>query len=123
MYRMNQEDACSWHYTGLAHIDTRANKTKKDALKMVYDAILSGSTPVLQVSAVRTRDHRHFFLVVGYRRSKYTADDLIEDDLLCIDSWSGCFATLSYEDLSKRTMYNNHDGLGYRVDFMVGNKK
>ena len=43
-------------------------------------------------------------------------ENLQEEDLLVIDSWNGCFKTLSYTDTSKRTMYDNKDGKGYRLD-------
>ena len=117
---MNEHSACNYGYGGLASIDTRSNATKQDALKMVHDTILNGGTPVLQVTGTKTRSSRHFVLVVGYRRSKYNASDLVEEDLLVIDSWSGCFSTISYADTSKRTMFDNKDGLGYRVDLMIG---
>ncbi len=118
---MNENKACHYGYTHLAHIRTLSNPTKKDALKVVYDTILAGGAPVLQVTGTKTRSSRHFFLVVGYRRSKYSASDLVEEDLLCIDSWSGCFSSLSYADTSKRTMFDNKDGKGYRVDLMIRN--
>ena len=92
---------------------------KQAALKMVHDEILKGNAPVLQVTGTKTRSSRHFVLVVGYRRSKYNASDLVEEDLLVIDSWSGCFSTISYADTSKRTMFDNRDGKGYRVDLMI----
>ncbi|MBP5684108.1 MAG: DUF5011 domain-containing protein [Bacilli bacterium] len=118
---MNENQACHYGYTHLAHIRTLSNPTKKDALKVVYDTILAGGSPVLQVTGTKTRSSRHFFLVVGYRRSKYNASDLVEEDLLCIDSWSGCFSSLSFADTSKRTMFDNKDGKGYRVDLMIRN--
>lgn len=116
---MNENAACNYGYGGLASVDTRGNATKADALKMVHDEILKGNTPVLQVTGTKARSSRHFVLVVGYRRSKYNVSDLVEEDLLVIDSWSGCFSTISYADTSKRTMFDNRDGKGYRVDVMV----
>ena len=116
---MNEHSACNYGYGGLASVDTRGNPTKQAALKMVHDEILKGNTPVLQVTGTKTRSSRHFVLVVGYRRSKYNASDLVEEDLLVIDSWSGCFSTISYADTSKRTMFDNRDGKGYRVDLMI----
>ena len=118
--QMNEDAACHYGYGHLASPNTKSNGTKADALRMVYNAILNGETPVLQVTGTRARNSRHFVLVVGYRRSKYNASELVEEDLLVIDSWTGCFSTISYSDTSKRTMYDNKDGLGYRVDFMIG---
>lgn len=118
--QMNEDAACHYGYGHLASPNTKSNGTKADALRMVYNAILNGETPVLQVTGTRARNSRHFVLVVGYRRSKYNASELVEEDLLVIDSWTGCFSTISYSDSSKRTMYDNKDGLGYRVDFMIG---
>ena len=117
---MNENAACHYNYGHLARVDTRSNATKADALKMVYDEILKGGAPVLQVTGTKARNSRHFVLVVGYKRSKYYAKDLVEEDLLVIDSWTGCFSSLSYSDTSKRTMYDNKDGKGYRVDLMIG---
>jgi len=117
---MNENAACNYNYGHLAKVDTRSNPTKAAALKMVHDEILKGYAPVLQVTGTSARNSRHFVLVVGYRRSKYNASDLVEEDLLVIDSWSGCFSSLSYADTSKRTMYHNKDEYGYRVDVMIG---
>ena len=117
---MREDPACHYGYGGLARVDTKPNATKADALKMVYDEILKGHAPVLQVTGTSARNSRHFVLVVGYRRSKYFASELVEEDLLVIDSWSGCFSTISYADTSKRTMFDNKDGKGYRVDLMIG---
>ena len=117
---MNEYNACHYNYGGLASLDTRSNATKQDALKLVHDTIINGGTPVLQVTGTKARNSRHFVLVVGYRRTKYNASDLVEEDLLVIDSWTGCFSTISYSDTSKRTMFDNKDGKGYRVDLMIG---
>ena len=117
---MNEKSACNYGYGGLASVDTRSNATKQAALKMVHDEILKGNAPVLQVTGTKARNSRHFVLVVGYRRSKYNVSDLVEEDLLVIDSWTGCFSSISYSDTSKRTMFDNKDGKGYRVDVMVG---
>ncbi len=117
---MNEDAACHYNYGHLARVDTKSNATKQDALKMVYNEILKGNAPVLQVTGTKARNSRHFVLVVGYRRSKYFAENLTEEDLLVIDSWTGCFSSLSYSDTSKRTMFDNKDGKGYRVDFMIG---
>ena len=117
---MSEGPACNYGYGGLARVDTRSNPTKQAALKMVMEEILKGNAPVLQVTGTKTRSSRHFVMVVGYRRSKYNASDLVEEDLLVIDSWTGCYATISYADTSKRTMFDNKDGKGYRVDLMIG---
>ena len=114
--RMTFEDACNYNYTSVATYKIIFNATKKDALKTVYDEILNGRVSVLQVSGNRERTRRHFYTVVGYRRDKFFASNLSEEDLLCIDAWTGNFATLSYSDYSKRTMYNNKDKYGYRVN-------
>ena len=116
---MNENAACHYNYGHLARVDTRSNATKQAALKMVMEEILKGNAPVLQVTGTKERRSRHFVLVVGYRRSKYNASDLVEEDLLVIDSWTGCYATISYADTSKRTMFDNKDGKGYRVDLMI----
>ena len=117
---MNENAACHYNYGHLARVDTRSNATKADALKMVHDEILKGNAPVLQVTGTKARNSRHFVMVVGYRRTKYNVSDLVEEDLLVIDSWTGCFSTISYADTSKRTMFDNKDGKGYRVDVMIG---
>ena len=117
---MNENAACHYNYGHLASVDTKSNATKADALKMVHDEILKGNAPVLQVTGTKARNSRHFVLVVGYKRTKYNVSDLVEEDLLVIDSWTGCFSSLSYSDTSKRTMFDNKDGKGYRVDLMIG---
>ena len=117
---MNEDAACHYNYGHLASVDTKSNATKADALKMVHDEILKGNAPVLQVTGTKARNSRHFVLVVGYKRTKYNVSDLVEEDLLVIDSWTGCFSSLSYSDTSKRTMFDNKDGKGYRVDLMIG---
>ena len=116
---MNEYDACHYNYGGLASLKIMSNKTKKQALEMVYNAINNGQTPVLQVTGTKARVSRHFVLVVGYKREIYSASELKEEDLLVIDSWTGCFSSLSFTDKDKRTMFDNKDGYGYRVDLLI----
>lgn len=118
MSKMNEHDACNYNYGGLGNLKVMANSTKEDALRMLYNEIINGRVAVLQVTGTKARVSRHFYTVVGYRRSIYNPDDLREEDLLAIDSWTGCFATLNYNDLEKRTMFDNKDGNGYRVNIL-----
>lgn len=113
---MNQNNACNYNYGNVAKFKTMSMPTKQDALNFIYDEINRGKVMVLQVTGTSSRSSRHFYLIVGYRRSKYTKESLVEEDLLGIDSWTGCFSTISYTDTSKRTMFDNRDGLGYRID-------
>lgn len=119
--KMNQYNACNYNYGSVASFDITTNLTKQDALKRVYDEILNGRVSVLQVTGTLERVSRHFYLIVGYKRDKMFANDLTEEDLLGIDSWNGCFSTLSYYDKTKRTMFDNKDGFGYRVDVFKEN--
>ena len=111
---MNLSDACHWKYNQSYYI--RSHKTKKQAINTLYNEIINGRVAVLQVTGTKKRSSRHFVTVVGYLRSKYNVNEINEEDLLCIDSWTGDFVTLSYDDKEKRTMYDNNDEYGYRVD-------
>ena len=113
---MNQYDACNYNYSHLASFTSKAHATKKDALTTVYNEINNGKVLVLQVTGTPARNSRHFYTIVGYKRNKYHPEELTEEDLLGIDSWTGCFSTLSFYDNSKRTMFDNKDGYGYRID-------
>ena len=114
--KMNLYNACHYNYGGVAGFTTLSNKTKRDALNYIYDEINRGKVMSLQVTGTLARSSRHFVTVVGYKRSVYKREYLQEEDLLVIDSWNGCFKTLSYADTTKRTMYDNKDGKGYRLD-------
>ena len=114
--RMSVYNACHYNYGGVASFTTISNPTKRDALNYIYDEINRGKVLSLQVTGTKARSSRHFVTVVGYKRSVYKRELLQEEDLLVIDSWSGCFKTLSFADTSKRTMYDNKDGKGYRID-------
>ena len=116
--RMSQYNACNYNYQGYGSFKPMYNKTKNDALKMVYNEIINGKVVVLQVTGTTKRVTRHFVTVVGYRRDVYNQDDLKEEDLLAIDAWTGCFITLSYNDLEKRTLFDNNDEYGYRVNLI-----
>ncbi len=117
---MNLDDACHWKYN--QKYDTMTNKTKMDAINILYNEIINGRVAVLQVTGTKKRTTRHFVTVVGYLRSKYNVSEITEEDLLCIDAWTGDFVTLSYDDLEKRTMFDNKDGYGYRVDIFNRSK-
>ena len=111
---MNLSDAC--HYRYRQGYKTISHSTKSAALATIYNEIINGRVSVLQVTGTKARSSRHFVMVAGYLRNKYHPEDITEEDLLCIDAWTGDFVTLSYVNLDKRTMYDNKDGLGYRVD-------
>lgn len=109
---MNQYDACN--YNKLAKFKTLAHVSKQDAIKTVYNEINNGRVVVLQVTGNKERTRRHFVTVVGYRRSQYYPENIAEQDLLCIDAWTGNFVLLDANNSKKRTMFYNRDG--YRVD-------
>ncbi len=111
---MNLSDACHWKYN--QGYNTIPNKTKEGAINILYNEIINGRVAVLQVTGTQRRNSRHFVTVVGYLRSRYHSSEITEEDLLCIDAWTGDFVTLSFSNLEKRTMYDNKDGYGYRVD-------
>lgn len=109
---MNLYDACN--YNKLARFKIIPHATKQAAINTVYNEIINGRVAVLQVTGDHERTRRHFYTVVGYRRDKYYAGNLSEEDLLSIDAWTGNFAFLSESNSKKRTMFTNRDG--YRVD-------
>lgn len=111
--KMDALKAC--HYNTIKSMTHTFYQSKEETLNKVYNEITSGNVCVLQVTGTSKRNSRHFVLVVGFRRDKYSAADLREEDLLTIDSWTGNFCTLSESDLSKRTMFFR-GGQGYRVD-------
>ena len=114
--KMDPIKACRW--SSIKAMTHSFYKTKADALEKVYKEINKGNVCVLQVTGTKARNSRHFVLVVGYKRDKYSASELREEDLLTIDSWTGNFCSLSEADTSKRTMFSRA-GQGYRVDHFV----
>jgi len=115
MNAMNMSDACSYKYP--IRYDIVYSKTKEPLLKMIYDEIFAGRVVVLQISA---GDHRHFGLVVGYRRNVYNKDNLKDSDLIYIDSWSGALRSLDpMIDDGRHMFYDRNQGPdqeGYRID-------
>lgn len=111
--KMDPVKACRWN--SIKAMTHTFYGSKGEALSKVYNEITSGNVCVLQVTGTKARNSRHFVLVVGYKRDKYSASELREEDLLTIDSWTGDFCTLSEADTSKRTMFSRA-GQGYRVD-------
>ena len=110
---MDAVKACNWN--SIKPMTHTFYQDKEGALEKIYDEITNGNVCVLQVTGTQARNSRHFVLVVGYKREKYSASELTEEDLLTIDSWTGNFCTLSEADRSKRTMFSRA-GQGYRVD-------
>lgn len=113
IYNMNANSAC--HYNLIKGMTHTFYQTKEETLGKIFEEITNGRVCVLQVTASSARNSRHFVLVVGYNREKYTPGELREEDLLTIDSWTGNFCTLSEADLSKRAMFYRQ-GQGYRID-------
>ena len=121
MNAMNMNDACTYKYP--IRYDIIYSKTKEPLLKMIYDEIFAGRVVVLQIDAKDSDGsgyHRHFGLVVGYRRSVYNRDSLKDTDLIFIDSWSGALRSLDPKiDDGRHMYYDIHQGPdqeGYRID-------
>ena len=121
MNAMNMNDACTYRYP--IRYDIIYSKTKEPLLKMIYDEIFAGRVVVLQIDAKDSDGsgyHRHFGLVVGYRRSVYNRDSLKDTDLIFIDSWSGALRSLDPKiDDGRHMYYDIHQGPdqeGYRID-------
>ena len=110
---MNLNAAC--HYNIGESLTTKFFKTEKEALALVQSEILHGRVAVYQVNGDKQRSHRHFVTAVGYRRSKYLAKDLEDEDILAIDSWDGKLLILG--DTAKRGSFSRGQE-GYRVDVL-----
>ena len=77
------------HYAHAGEFYTFVNDDKQVVLNKIYEEINKGNPVILQVNGNSKGTVRHFVTVVGYSEGRTSGNDLLEKELLILDSWDG----------------------------------
>ena len=76
-------------YAHAGEFYTFVNDDKQVVLNKIYEEINKGNPVILQVNGNSKGTVRHFVTVVGYSEGRTSGNDLLEKELLILDSWDG----------------------------------
>ena len=109
------------HYAHAGEFYTFVNDDKQVVLNKIYEEINKGNPVILQVNGNSKGTVRHFVTVVGYSEGRTSGNDLLEKELLILDSWDGQIErmdTSSSRFMTTGKSCGKTDYSGYRLQVM-----